>query len=345
MAELDDFVRLAQGQGVQLNGIEPARIPGRGIGVVATRTLKPGEAILEVPMQVVRSLHSISEAVSSQLPAGISFHGILAADLALDKNAYLASWRKLLPTEKDLTASMPLLWPAELQALLPKAASDMVLLAAGQHPDVLPRDPGAGGTSLGGPAGAAPRRRPVQSCGRPGCHVAYSATEYTITTRRQYEAGEEVFASYGNHSNDFLLAEYGFVMAENKWDSVCLDEVVMSRLTRAPKNELEANGHAGPYMLSAESGPSRQLVAVLQKLAPSDKSSSASHDGADTSLELGTAAKKLLKVLIGEALENAQGIRAKILGLQAGNPAQRNMLYHRWEQIATILLQAIGRLN
>ena len=40
MDDVEEFIRLAERQGVQLNGIEPARIPGRGIGVTATRALK-----------------------------------------------------------------------------------------------------------------------------------------------------------------------------------------------------------------------------------------------------------------------------------------------------------------
>ncbi|KAK8065441.1 hypothetical protein PG997_012188 [Apiospora hydei] len=373
MGEIDDFVRLAQRQGVQLNGIEPARIPGRGIGVVATRTLKPGEAILEVPMQAVRSLHSISEAVSSQLPAGVSFHGVLAADLALDKTAYLAAWRKLLPTEKDLTASMPLMWPEELQALLPKAARDIVQKqddkfrrhwskVSKAFPSLTEEEymyfwllvntrtfyletPELEVFPWEDRLALLPVADLFNHAADQGCHVAYSATEYTITARRQYEAGEEVFASYGDHSNDFLLGEYGFVMDENKWDFVCLDEVILPRLTRAQKRELEASGHAGPYMLAADSGPSRHLVAVLQKLAPSGENSPGSYDDTDKSLELGAAAKELLKELLGEALANTQGVRGKIPGLRAGQSTQRDMLYHRWEQIESILLKSIGSLN
>lgn len=33
------FTRWAEEQGVQINGIEPARIPGRGVGMVATRDI------------------------------------------------------------------------------------------------------------------------------------------------------------------------------------------------------------------------------------------------------------------------------------------------------------------
>ncbi|KAK7967653.1 uncharacterized protein PG986_001930 [Apiospora aurea] len=225
-------------------------------------------------MQAVRSLHSISEAVSSQLPAGVSFHGILAADLALDKTTYLAAWRKLLPTEKDLTASMPLLWPEELQALLPKAAHDIVQKqddkfrrhrskVARSFPSLTEEEymyfwllvntrtfyletPELEVFPWEDRLALLPVADLFNHAADQGCHVAYSATEYTITARRRYEAGEEVFASYGDHSNDYLLGEYGFVMDENKWDSICLDEVILPRLTRAQEKELEAGGTRRP---------------------------------------------------------------------------------------------------
>jgi len=40
MEVIRDLFRWANDKGVRLNGIEPRRIPGRGIGVVATRRLK-----------------------------------------------------------------------------------------------------------------------------------------------------------------------------------------------------------------------------------------------------------------------------------------------------------------
>lgn len=36
----EELIRWATGSGVVLNGIKPKRIPGRGIGIVATRPLK-----------------------------------------------------------------------------------------------------------------------------------------------------------------------------------------------------------------------------------------------------------------------------------------------------------------
>ncbi|KAK6849750.1 set domain protein [Apiospora arundinis] len=372
MDNIDDFLRVAESQGVHLDGIEPVKIPGRGIGITATRALKPGEAILDVPMQAVRSLHAISKSVLQQLPVGLSFHGILAADLALDTTAAFASWKKLLPSQTDFPESMPFTWPEELRNLLPKGASDIVQKqhvkfeqqwgAAAKAFPSLTRDeymyfwllvntrtfyletPELEAFPWDDRLALLPIADLFNHADQ-GCHVAYGADGYTITANRRYERGDEVFASYGDHPNDLLLAEYGFVMSENKWDAVCLDEVVMPKLTPAQKQELDSNGHGGPYMLAASTGPSRQLAAVLRLLTSSGASSRASSADEDQRLVLDVNATKLLKTILSESLEKAQEMRAKVHELQVGNAAQRDTLSQRWEQIEDLLSQEIVRLH
>ena len=42
MEDYDEFLRWAQDQGVELNGIAPRAIPDRGIGLMVTRAVKVG---------------------------------------------------------------------------------------------------------------------------------------------------------------------------------------------------------------------------------------------------------------------------------------------------------------
>lgn len=76
------------------------------------------------------------------------------------------------------------------------------------------------------------------------CDVTFSSEGFTITARRDYNPGEEVFVSYGAHSNDFLLVEYGFVMDDNRDDRIELDPVFMDLLKdKAIKSALEERGY------------------------------------------------------------------------------------------------------
>lgn len=159
MDPLDELITWAAAKGVKLNGIKPARMPGRGVGVVATRQIavsfispsclpsllpsppplsspniivthrtyshhqKPGEVLLEVPTTCLRTTDTVPKALELKLPRSISVHGLLAADLALSLDLdptedHQAPWNAVCPTPADF-ATMPLQWPAELQALLP----------------------------------------------------------------------------------------------------------------------------------------------------------------------------------------------------------------------------------
>ena len=50
------------------------------------------------------------------------------------------------------------------------------------------------------------------------CDVKFNADGYTLSASENYEAGDEVYMSYGDHPNDFLLAEcksnYSFTSPE-----------------------------------------------------------------------------------------------------------------------------------
>lgn len=96
-----------------------------------------------------------------------------------------------------------------------------------------------------------------------GCAVTFDKkTGYTVTSDRDYMAGEEISTSYGSHSNDFLLAEYGFILESNTWDSLSLDALLLSLLSEEDKERLDEAGYAGKYTLSSEGVCYRTQVAV-----------------------------------------------------------------------------------
>lgn len=80
---------------------------------------------------------------------------------------------------------------------------------------------------------------------RLGCHV---------TCDRDYPADEELFICYGKHSNDFLLAEYGFVLPNNRWDFVSLDAHIMPLLGAAQRDVLDEYNLLGDYTVSLLDG-------------------------------------------------------------------------------------------
>ncbi|KAK7751080.1 hypothetical protein SLS62_006909 [Diatrype stigma] len=153
MDPLEELITWATAKGVKLHGIKPARMPGRGVGIVATRQITQGDVLLEVPTSCLRTTDTVSPALlARKLPRRISVHGLLAADLALDLGLDLqcaasspnsgsasdseansiarsrsahAPWNAVCPAPADF-ATMPLVWPAALQALLPGPARELL---------------------------------------------------------------------------------------------------------------------------------------------------------------------------------------------------------------------------
>lgn len=87
------------------------------------------------------------------------------------------------------------------------------------------------------------------------CKVTHNSSGFTVTSPNA-PAGtsggeEELFVSYGSHSNDFLFLEYGFVLpgSENIHDCVSIDYVILPTLSTEQKRRLRAKGYLGEYTL------------------------------------------------------------------------------------------------
>ncbi|KKK16692.1 hypothetical protein P175DRAFT_0487624 [Aspergillus ochraceoroseus IBT 24754] len=103
------------------------------------------------------------------------------------------------------------------------------------------------------------------------CDVKFDGRKYTFMATKSYEKGEEVYMSYGSHSNDFLLVEYGFCLDENPSDGIFLDDIILKALTMEEKKELAAQECFGNYEITS-AGPNANttLVACLKYMRRED---------------------------------------------------------------------------
>lgn len=117
------------------------------------------------------------------------------------------------------------------------------------------------------------------------CRVRYTARGFEVTTRRAYAEGEEVEVCYGEHGQDGLWAEYGFMLAggevskgerqdahvsgtktANRFDKIALDSIVLEdrRLGQTERELLEEHGYLGDYTMTIADGMCyRTQVAAL----------------------------------------------------------------------------------
>jgi hypothetical protein len=176
-----------------------------------------------------------------------------------------------------------------------------------------------------------------------GCTSTLSSEGYTFTADREYHTGEEVYTCYGTHSNDFLLAEYGFVPTENRWDEVCLDDVILQVLNEEQKEVLKDRGFLGKYMLDLEAGGCFRTQVALRMLCCTRVEWERFVDS-ETDRE-SSRARNLLKQLLETFVKMIHQSQRDIGNLKIGQMYQRELLAKRWRQIETKVAQTIRNLN
>jgi hypothetical protein len=330
---------------------------------------------LNVPTSALRTLLTVPKSISKSIGT-ITVHGLLAADLALDTNPTRAAWRAVLPTAEDFKESMPLLWDAKLQALLPSASLSLLhnqkrKLAADWNtvsstfPDLsyqvyLHNWLIVNTRTFYFTSPKIKLKKPVD---RDDCmalnpfadyfnhadvataDASFGPHGYAISAVQDIKSGDEIYISYGNHSNDFLLAEYGFVMEENKWDEVPLDEYVLPLFSEQQKRKLEEMGFLGKYVLDGEGACYRTQIALRLLCLPANQWQWLVNSGLeDGDKHQGSVDGVLLKVL-KPFLESAVGKIESIKVLGCGHASQRKTLVTRWNQIHISLKTAMKRIE
>ncbi|KAJ8118674.1 hypothetical protein ONZ43_g3943 [Nemania bipapillata] len=377
MDSLQELLDWATSQGVKLNGIGPERIPGRGIGVLATRDIQADEIVLDVPTGCLRTLSTVPKARLRRFSeTSISVQGILAADLALDTSGRYGPWDAVVPRVEDLTG-MPLNWHADLQALLPRHARELLdkqrakfardwASATTVFPD-LKRDVDAyrhawllvNSRTFYYLNAALKRRRGVTKDDHltlqpiadlfnhgdeDGCHVAFGRDGFAFRATKPYKAGDEVKICYGRHGGDFLLVEYGFVMSPNCWDEVMLDEVVLERFDAENKERLEDAGFLGRYVLDRETVCHRTQVA-LRLLCCKVGEWMRFVNGNDDGEASQGAVNVLLLELLREYITRVDDESERVRRVEVGEQQQKDILLERWSQTRLLLTIRIASLE
>jgi hypothetical protein len=298
----------------------------------------------------------------------MTVHGLLAADICLDKTQNFKIWKAVFPTMQDF-ASTPLLWDPKLQELLPGPASTMLSkqkiklekdwkVVSAAFPAIERKEYVYAWLLVNSrtfyyvtPATEKYSRddrmvlQPVADLfnhADDGCSVTFDAESYVIKTDRSYASGEEIFINYGHHSNDFLLVEYGFILEANKWDETSLDGVLRPMLAEAGGGRekwVDEAGFLGNYMLDRSTVCWRTqtaLRALFMSKAEFRKFLKGAVDegvGKERVVELLRAVLERYDTSIGEKLKEVEA-------LDVGEECQKRVLRERWEQIRSMAATA-----
>ncbi len=117
------FMQWAKDRGVEINGVKPENLPGRGLGLVTTQKLKDGERILFIPEKAMfkpdlpllekEGLKSISPQAQLAASAMLAF--------TPTKSAH-QMWQDTWPPLEDFKQSMPIFWGTDAGHNLPPSA-------------------------------------------------------------------------------------------------------------------------------------------------------------------------------------------------------------------------------
>lgn len=172
------------------------------------------------------------------------------------------------------------------------------------------------------------------------CKVSFTAEGCTVRAGKAYSPGDEVYICYGRHGNDFLLAEYGFILEDNKWDEVCLDDVILPGLSARQKELLDEVGFLGNYMLDSNGICFRTQVALRLVFSPLSEWRKYLDDGGGGGDEEAAQQEEVdreLRPILSKYRESISKTIGRIEESKIGQASQRDMLILRWRQIASLV--------
>ncbi len=327
--------------------------------------------LLEVPTTMLRTLDTVPKRISRKLPKQLTVHGLLAADLALNRSTKFDTWSAVTPTREDIWASLPLTWDPRLHEFLPRPARELlkkqVIKSKRDWSMVMEAFPSleyddylyawllvntrtfhytTPKTESFAPDDCM-ALQPVADLfnhSDDGCGVQFDSDSYMITAQRPHEAGEEVYISYGSHSNDFLLVEYGFILAENRWDEACIDDAILPALSPKQKQKLEEFNFLGKYIIDATDVCYRTQVALRILCVPMGRWQ-AFVDGMDHGEADQMKVDRLLVSLLKKYEAAVEKTLLRIDALEVGQEGHLTTLSSRWKQVQSLVEATVKRLG
>lgn len=104
------------------------------------------------------------------------------------------------------------------------------------------------------------------------CGIKIDSLGFQVITSSKYRPGQELYFSYGPHSNEFLLCEYGFTLPKNKWNYIDISDFIIPLFRPLHVEYLKSCGYYGEYTVNKSGMSFRTEIALatLQESAPSE---------------------------------------------------------------------------
>ncbi|KAG0250473.1 SET domain-containing protein 4, partial [Mortierella polycephala] len=258
-----DFLDWLKNMGCPRTKLTLAEFSNTGRGMMATKNIKAGEVIVQVPernLVTMKSLQSIYGARINRFGKKVNSHMIIALHIALlVQTGEKSGWQPYLRMLPKRFNTMPVRYPPELLELLPQNAQAHVCKQRAKimadykctmdflqsNNDLLTRPLEYDDYEW---AWLVVNTRCIYLDAKKQVaadnialapmldflnHTHDAKTEgffcnktksYQIRTLKPYKKGDQVFINYGPHDNCFILVEYGFVTPNNPYNFVSVDK-------------------------------------------------------------------------------------------------------------------------
>lgn len=135
------------------------------------------------------------------------------------------------------------------------------------------------------------------------CSLKIDNIGFQVYAGQLYKPGEQLFLSYGPHSNEFLLSEYGFMLNENKWNDLNITLAIESLFNPKQRQYLEDLNYLGDYTVNIESGPSFRTEVALATLQENSPAASRKLQALVNGVTDGSVYEANSKILLSEILQ------------------------------------------
>lgn len=143
------------------------------------------------------------------------------------------------------------------------------------------------------------------------CKLKIDSHGFHVTTTTSYDTDDQLFLSYGPHSNEFLLCEYGFtVPSNNPWNELDVTNIITELLSNEQKEFLKEVNFYEDYTINIESGLSFRVevaLATLQEVDPKySRRLSALINGFTDGTVFKSKGKRLLQDILSKVISEAE---------------------------------------
>jgi hypothetical protein len=142
-----------------------------------------------------------------------------------------------------------------------------------------------------------------------------------------------------------LLTEYGFILDENKWDQISLDDLILPLFSEAQKQTLKEANFLGNFVLDSEAVCYRTQVALRLLCMSPKRWQYLVANGLEDNDKHQVAVNKILLEALKTRLDQVHEKLKQVEALDCGLPVQRDTLRRRWRQILLLVTNAIRRIE